>query len=43
MNGMNVSPLMFQEEYDHLHCLLRGSKRFVLVNTLKYPDVRKVG
>lgn len=42
MNGINASPLLFHEEYDQLHCLLRGSKRFVLVNTLKYPDVRKV-
>lgn len=42
MNTINASPLLFHEEYDHFHCILRGSKRFVLVNTLKYPDVRKV-
>jgi hypothetical protein len=42
MNGINSSPLLFHEEYDHFHCILRGSKHLVLVNTLKYPDVRKV-
>jgi hypothetical protein len=42
INGINTSPLLFHEEYDHFHCILRGSKRLVLVNTLKYPDVRKV-
>ncbi len=42
MNGINSSPLLFHEEYDHFHCILRGSKRLVLVNTHKYPDVRKI-
>lgn len=33
---------MFSEDHDHLHCILRGRKRIVLVNTLEYPDVRTV-
>ncbi|CAF1202120.1 unnamed protein product [Rotaria sordida] len=41
INGINASPLMFGEDHDRLHCILRGNKRIVLVNTLKYPDVRK--
>ncbi|CAF1099452.1 unnamed protein product [Rotaria sordida] len=41
INGINTSPLMFGEDHDRLHCILRGNKRIVLVNTLKYPDVRK--
>jgi hypothetical protein len=39
---MNVSPLIYNEEYDYLLCLFRGNKRFVLVNTNRYPDVRQV-
>jgi hypothetical protein len=42
INGINASPLMFAEDNDHFHCILRGNKRIVLVNTAKYPDVRKV-
>lgn len=42
MNGITASPLLFHEEHDQLHCLLRGNKRLVLVNTLKYPDVQEV-
>jgi len=42
INGINASPLLFGEDYDHLHCILRGNKRVVLVNTLKYRDVRKI-
>lgn len=42
MNGISASPLMFPEEFDHFHCILRGNKRIVLVNTLKYPEVREV-
>ncbi len=42
MNGINASPLLYGEDYDHWHCVLRGHKQLVLVNTLKYPDVRKV-
>jgi len=42
MNSINASPLMFGEDFDHFHCILRGNKRIVLVNTLKYRDVRKV-
>ena len=42
MNGMNISPLMYATEYDHLFCLFRGDKRLVLVNAQQYPDVRQV-
>jgi hypothetical protein len=42
MNGINTSPLVFNEEYDAFLCLYRGNKRVVLVNTNNYPDVRQV-
>ncbi|CAF1036633.1 unnamed protein product [Rotaria sordida] len=42
INGKNTSPLMFNQEYDSILCLLRGNKRMVLVNTNKYPDVRQI-
>ena len=38
----NSSPLLISEEHDTLHCVLRGSKRFVLVDASKYPEARKV-
>ncbi|CAF1640115.1 unnamed protein product [Rotaria magnacalcarata] len=41
INGMNASPLMIGEDHDRFHCIIRGHKRIVLVNTFKYPDVRK--
>lgn len=42
MNDISTSPLIFNAEFDPLLCLYRGSKRVVLVNTNKYPDVRQV-
>jgi len=42
MTNTHSSPLMFGEEYDHIHCILRGEKRIILVNGLKYPDVRQI-
>ena len=42
VNGINTSPLLFAEEHDHFHCIFRGEKRLVLVDTKAYPDVRQV-
>ena len=42
INGINASPLLLNEEQDHFHCILRGHKKIVLINMVKYPDVRKV-
>lgn len=38
----NSSPLLISEEHDYIHCVLRGSKRLVLVDASKYPEVRKI-
>jgi hypothetical protein len=37
-----INRLLFSEEFDHFHCILRGNKSFVLVNTFKYPNVRQL-
>ncbi|CAF1381138.1 unnamed protein product [Adineta steineri] len=42
INDINTSPLLSNENNDHFHCILRGSQRMVLINTLQYPDVRKI-
>ncbi len=36
-----INRLMFSEEFEHFHCILRGNKSFV-VNTFKYPDVCQI-
>ncbi|UJR27910.1 hypothetical protein I4U23_009171 [Adineta vaga] len=42
INAINASPLLFNQDYDHFHCILRGNKRMILINTIKYPDIRKI-
>ena len=42
MNDVNTSPLFYGDSFDHFHCVFRGMKQFVLIDTKLYPDVRQV-